>query len=774
MSLPTLMQTFDLQVQIFQNLFPNFGEHKSRCAAAQPWKTQLSSMEDSGNQSSGQRTTATALTAASEPDQDSVEPARASSNAGDGSGHLLTVRRVPSEVKNRNDLFIGSIDSSIRCDVPLEKVKSLIDSRQPSTSTSTLSASTPLSLAATAPTLAPNDHSGTSSRTSVPTMDADWASQRRDEAGGAFVTDTSAHFDPTSLIPHPSLHQQASWSGETRRSASEENETYTPEETMALPQGRAHSNSAYSYFSSLPTTPIEQVPGHSVTHPHHRASHPSADGTTYRSGPSMLSTSSSTDSESRKRTRAEQNRDKMKAYHRRVMQQREALTSVLLDMSAHVGSLPLSPTRARSGALSGSMLGEGASMGNVEGTSSAGIESSIGRSTQESSWSVSLRKKQKQESKARLRKREIDQVYELGLYANFARANLMHAAGTRSNDGSSRSGLTQNATEADMHVSHAILRVFLRQRPSWIALISAEQRLAGEVAKVSLPMEDEQTWSSETGGSAGKRIKAPIDHIQMEERAGRLAISVSEPLAVLRGSHEAPSPMSFGGSRAVLGGVGPGGQRLSVSQQYLGAGGYHQAGMTEAGMALSPGTFQYGGTLPPSSSTRASGEEGGDYFGAAGRRLVGRYSGGSDPGPSVLSAQIASGFSPGHASGQMPRSMSLAGAQRSGGSFSGMLPSVMASSAQSGGFGYQGVYGGEGFQQRLDAEEMQRQAQAGMGGMQQGPSGPSMQSVHLRVSTPYDARGYARSMMQSAPTHSQRFEQASALLHAQSMQAHSY
>lgn len=568
---------------------------------------------------------------------------------------------------------------------------------------------------------------------------------------------------------------------------------------MAAPEGRSHSNSAYSYFSSLPTTPTELLSPHGVIGTQQDASHPYVDRRAYRSGSGMLTMTSSTDSEMRKRTRAEQNREKMKAYHRRVMQQREALSSILMDMNAHVGASPVQSMRTTGGML-GSLMGEASSMGNAEGLS-GGTASSIGRSAQEPSWSVSLRNKQKQESKARLRKREIDQVYELRLYANYASAILTRAAGgssstdsgySRNSDGTSRSGEEQStpwrqlnaqqAGDADVHMSHAILRVFLRHRQSWIALISAEQRLASEVAKMSPRTEEEMPLGDAAGSAShasGKGIKALIERVQMEERAGTLSIPMREPMSVLSGAsvYDAPGQLSHGGagmgaSRSTMSGVGAGAQRGGPSPQYLGAGSYHQGGMMEAGgMALSPGGSEYGGMVSPSGVTRPMAGEEGDYFSQEARRFAGRYSGGSDQ-DSVLSAQMTAGYSPEYAGGQLSRSMAQAGAHRSGGSSSAMTPSVLSPTAQGGGYGYHSTYASEGMQQRMDAQEMQRQGHVAMSGMQQGQLGSSMQGIQLRVSTPYDDRGYAQPIMQDTP--SSRFEQAPAPFHALPMQAQLY
>ena len=68
--------------------------------------------------------------------------------------------------------------------------------------------------------------------------------------------------------------------------------------------------------------------------------------------------------------------------------------------------------------------------------------------------------------------------------------------------------------------------------------------------------------------------------------------------------------------------------------------------------------------------------------------------------------------------------------------------------------------------------EMERQAQATMGGMQPGQATSSMQGMQLRVSTPYDTRAFAPSMVPAAAA--SRVEAAPALYHTQPLQTHPY
>ncbi|SPO31645.1 uncharacterized protein UTRI_06315_B [Ustilago trichophora] len=827
MSLPTLLETFAYQVEIFQNLFPNFGEHISRCAEAQPQQpwTAPSGIPSpyAGSTEIGPDQGLSHYDRASSQDQTySTDEQRTQFEGGGrsfssteggssqqqafGPNRRLTVAVVPGEVKQRNDTFAATIDSAIRCDVPLDKVVSLIDSKLSiSTSTSASSASTPLSTTTTAPIAAPHPSSGVSSRTSVPSSDSEWPKRWRGETSNSATEDRGADIDSTNLTLRPPLQSGASWSGGIPgRSNSEEHNTNTPEEALAAHQDRAHSISAYSYFSSLPTTPTELISPTSLIPA--QEGHPYTDRRTYRSNTGLIPMTSSSDPDSRKRSRAEQNREKMKAYHRRVMQQREALTSVLTDMSAHVGAIPVSSIRAGTGSLLGLMGGDAtAAIGTLEGAQGAGAMSSFGRSTQEPNWSVSLRNKQKQESKARLRKREIDQVHELGLYANYAMDILTRSpesdstatrgAQNRPNNeanGSStpwRQLQAHQMAEADAHMSQAILRVFLRHRPTWIALISAEQRLSTEVAKLSPRTEEVQSLQAEgrdaDDSSTEKGIKALIDRIQMEERAGTLAISTAEARAPLAGGSLYDHQNQLARENAVMGkagsmmGGGGGGTSRSASaaaaaQQLAGQGAYNRPGFMEGGtLILSPGASELGAAVSPSGVTSPMGvDEGSDYFAQERRRYGGRFSGGSDTGSaSVLSMPMGSGYNMEQAGAQLAR-MSQPGAHRGAGSAagSGMPPSVLSSHAS---YGYNTIYAGDGSQQRLEAQGAERQGPAPMGGgMPPTQAAPLMQGMQLPVSTPYDGRGYGQTVMYS--TAGSRVDADTALYHTQPLQGHSY
>ncbi|SPO30385.1 uncharacterized protein UTRI_06315 [Ustilago trichophora] len=824
MSLPTLLETFAYQVEIFQNLFPNFGEHISRCAEAQPQQPWTSpsgiASPYAGSTDTGPHQGLEPYDRTSSQDQTYSTEERRFQYEGEersfrtdvdsnqqqnfGAKRRLIVAMVPGEVKQRNDTFAANIDSAIRCDVPLDKVVSLIDSKLSiSTSTSASSASTPLSITTTVPIPAPHPGSEVSRRTSVPSSDSEWPKRRRGEASNSATEDGGADIDSSNLTLRPPLQSHASWSGGMPgRSTSEEHNTITPEEALAAHQGRAHNSSAYSYFSSLPTTPTELISPTSLIPA--QEGHASTDRRTYRSNTGLIPLTSSSDPDSRKRTRAEQNREKMKAYHRRVMQQREALTSVLTDMSAHVGAIPMSSMRAGAGSLPGLIGGDGAaSIRMMEVAPRDGTMSSFGRSTQEQTWSVSLRNKQKQESKARLRKREIDQVHELGLYANYATAILGRSsksgplattgASSRLNDEAKSPSTSwrqlhaHQVAEADVHMSQAILRVFLRHRPTWIALISAEQRLATEVAKLSPKTEEVQSLQAEgkdaDGTSTGKGIKALIDRLQMEERAGTLAISTAEATTSLPGGplYDHQNQLARGNagmytSALITGGGADGTSRAAAAatQQFAGQGTFSQPGLMEGGtLILSPGASDYEVAVSPSGVTRAAGvDEGSDYFAQERRRHGSRYSGGSDPGSaSVLAVPMATGYSAEQAGAQIGR-MSQLGGYRSldSAAGSGMAPSVLSSHTS---YGYNTLYAGEGSQQRMGAQELERQSQRPMGaGMQPSQAASSMQEMQLRVSTPYDGRGYGQTMMHAAP--GSRVDAAAALYHTQPLQAQPY
>lgn len=770
MSLPTLSESFEYQVQIFQNLFPNFGDHLRRCAAAaqasQRW-TQSSSFSAthelgattgsdrgfsndrlssglSGSSGTGQKFLG--------DDQRGLHGHQARNMVATGgqgaqqsessSSAPLAVTTIPSEIKRRTDLFVASISPAIRCDVPLEKVKSLLDSSQPiSTSRSTSSASTPPSITATTHLHMARDSSGISSRTSFPSSDAEWPARR---TSGSAVDGAGADIDSVNLTLRPPLHSHTPWPENLpRRSTSEEHSMITPEEAMAASQGRAHSNSVYSYFSSLPSTPTELLSPNALM-PAQEGSRPYTDHKTLRTSISTggLPMTSPVDPDSRKRTRAEQNREKMKAYHRRVMQQREALTSILTDMSTHVG--PMTMLSAGTGA------GTHPSMGTVDVTSGAGTSSSTGRSTHEQSWSVSLRNKQKQESKARLRRREIDQVRDLAVYANSAAATLTRAT----------------EAEHNVHITHAILRVFQRHRPSWVALISAEQRLASELTKISPTTEEPQgpqiearEGDSRTGIGAGKGIKGLIDRIQMEERAGTLAVGAPESQARFSGAivydHLNPvarRSINVGGPGSFMGAGGGGALRAATAQSYQGP--YSQTSFLETGnMVLSPDTSDYGAISPSGATRPMSGEDGAGYFNQERRRYGGRYSVSSDTGTSVLSMSMSSSYDYDHPSAQSARNTGASGGHRSGASGSEMPPSVLAPNAANIGYGNQVMYRGEGLEPWVGAQELQRQtqAQASMADTHQGQAGTSTQGMQLRMSTAYDGRNYGQIMMQGAP-----------------------
>ncbi|CBQ71271.1 conserved hypothetical protein [Sporisorium reilianum SRZ2] len=672
MSMPQLVESFDYQVQIFKNLFPNFGDHINRCAAARPQQQWSPSIVVTGSQTAARQTTdrqdkARAFGSTNEPnlssstrgpsidgtiDSDTAQPQES------GRSRPLTVAVVPSELKRRNDLFVASIDPAIRCDVPLERVVGLLDSHLTiSTSTSASSASTPASVAMATPSHSAPMSSGVSSGASVPSSDSGWQMRRNTEASDPSKESSGTDIDATNLALRPPAPSTTWWPrGAAGRCASEEGSLTTPNDAPSTHPGRAHSNSAVSYFSSLPSTPTSVFPAGALVSAAEGA-HAYEQGA-YGTRAGVLALTSASDAEARKRTRAEQNRDKMKAYHRRVMQQREALTSVLADMAVHVGAVPIPAVR-----LDGRIDAPAA----AEGASAAAQSGAMGRGAQEPNWSVSLRNKQKQESKARLRKREIDQVHELEQYASFASGTLMRSS--RATGGEQGGTATawhqmqaQHVSDADVHTTHAVLRVFLRHRPNWVALISAEQRLASEVAKL-WPSTDEGRMSGAGGGEAAssdglgsdKGIKTLLDRIQMEERAGTLVVPAAESTSMV---YDPQSHMARGSAASstspFMATSASGRTRAATLQPFQGHSGYSQpAYMHATPMVISPGLSDYGSAVSPSGVTRAAGgDESSDYFTQERRRYQAHYSDGSEAGtPLALSGSTA--YSPAEQAGAL-------------------------------------------------------------------------------------------------------------------------
>ena len=186
-------------------------------------------------------------------------------------------------------------------------------------------------------------------------------------------------------------------------------------------------------------------------------------------------------------------------------------------------------------------------------------------------------------------------------------------------------------------------------------------------------------------------------------------------------------------------------------------------------MMVSPGASDYGASVSPSGVTRPMDmDEGGDYFGQDKRRYGGRYSDGSHAGASVMAAPMQGGYGSEQSNAPFVR-MEPPGTHRSGGGASSMAPSVLSASSP---YGYNALYAGEGPQERMGMPEMERQAQATMGGMQPGQATSSMQGMQLRVSTPYDTRAFAPSMVPAAAA--SRVEAAPALYHTQPLQTHPY
>ncbi|GAC94189.1 cytochrome P450 monooxygenase [Pseudozyma hubeiensis SY62] len=661
MTAPSLLENLTFQMQILRNVFPNFGEHFGRCAAARPPQQPLSpslvvtSPHEPNSAAPASHFGMHQDLSSSEGKTLSGSKQRSSFSAatdGDASHQLLaqlsqplTSIFIPAEMKGRRDLFAAAVHPSIRCDIALDQVVNFIDSRiVTSTSTSASSASTPASIRTTTPIHGAPGTSAISSGSSLPSSDAGW--QRRGHR--RVEEDMGPDIESANLTLQPPPQTHAVWSQRAPdRSPSEESSMMTPEEAISLQLERSQGGLAHPYFSSLPTTPTEMYASDTLSAASQEGNQPHSNRRMYASGAAALSMTSTSDGDSRKRTRAEQNREKMKAYHRRVMQQREALTRVLADMTANVGFLPADAAQLNPNASTGLADGDGR-----EGAAGTETSGSIGRAPQESSWSVSLRNKQKQESKARLRKREIEQVHELGLYASYACATLSRshssdaettpwmgqgnagdAAARRTEGERSSSAMPwrqlgeQQVSDADLYMSNAIVRTFLRHRSDWIALISAEQRLASEVSKL-FPSTDD-AGASGGGMSAGgdeavstrSHIKVLIDRVQMEERAGRLMMAGPDSTAMGRATSANDPSRSPGGtspSSPFMAADAANAARIAAT----GPGTYGQHGYMQAGaVLLSPSSSEYGGMVSPSGVIRPAGvDEGGDYFSQDRRR----------------------------------------------------------------------------------------------------------------------------------------------------------
>ncbi|PWY97880.1 hypothetical protein BCV70DRAFT_202374 [Testicularia cyperi] len=364
------------------------------------------------------------------------------------------------------------------------------------------------------------------------------------------TTDTSAEIPSGQLTIRPPLHTSASWSEAWDRSAgSDAPPSITPDDLPTATHGRAAGSSeSSSYFgeSQTPTQSSMLSPTQMFTSPfdpHGDARLLGSSAIVSSAAVSVLhrdSSSSGSQTDGRRhKSRAEQNREKMKAYHRRVMQQREALTTILAELVSQIGPLPPSSLATRAGhsaMLSQDFPDTYGTLHGSGGWTDPGPSASSSRGSSDAGWTVSLRNRQKQESKARLRKREIDQVFELGLYADYANAGLVRGARNDEIHGSSLGHLratggvaawsnqgVYDSMETSPQMTEAILRIFRRHRSSWTALISAEQRLAGEVVKLQhgdsgdSAMSDMAEAARLNGGR--KTIKALVEHLQLEERS---------------------------------------------------------------------------------------------------------------------------------------------------------------------------------------------------------------------------------------------------------------
>lgn len=820
MSLPTLLRTFDYQVQLFQNLFPNFGEHISRCAAtqaSQPWMPSprytgghprgdaLNQAHDKSPEQRHDVTTHGQRYNNDEKGQPLVIESDDVQQRGLGPRGQRYVAHMPTEMQQRVSLLAA--ESAFHREVPPETEVSLIDSGgASSTSTSTSSASTPLPATTNTSAYALQSDTGVSSTSFLPISEASLSAQRQISSLDLARADGGEDPTPSNLSLRPPQVLQGRWPGVSEGSPSEEYAMTTLEEGMSTPQDRA---STYSYFSSLPTTPSELLSPTPVRTTQ-QDPHAKTDRRTHRSNTGLFPmTSFSSDPESRKRTRAEQNREKMKAYHKRVMQQREALTNILTDMSAHVGPIPLSWTNTRTASQLADRKGEShfstdMAGGNLESAFTSPIE----RGTQEPIWSATLRNKQKQESKARLRKREIVQVQELGLYATYAHAALPRpaepnssvAAGgsdfqgtdaTRAENDQSRPDTswwqihTQVGAGEELYKPHATLRVFLRHRPNWIALISAEQRLASEVAKLSLNTEEGQLAAegakakdNAPGALENKRVKALLDQIQIREMEGTLDSSLIEPPAALVGPSASAQASHFVGedagirplaSSVELSGVKA--SRMSLQQRSPTQTRHFQTGsMGATGSILPPAGSDFGAAAPPADAMRPMhGDERADYFSREPRRHGGRIAGSSEPEASLLSMHMPSAYAAEQASAQFAQ-LTPTGAPPIAGSASAIPPSVVPPNL---GYKSEAVYSDvEGAQRHRGSPEKLWHAHDSMVGMQQGQPSSSMPELQLHMSTPFTGRDYGQTLLQDATI--KPLQQAAGAYPSQSLQHHAY
>lgn len=382
---------------------------------------------------------------------------------------------------------------------------------------------------------------------------------------------------------------------------------------------RFPNSAGLPYFSSLPTTPSEPFSPDRSLGPFDTSTGETRQGrtVTHRDSSGWLSDGRKT------KSRAEQNREKMRAYHRRVMQQREAMSNILTEMTMQLNAISPGSGRPRSNS-SITQGSQSTSPSASDAVSDSGLPGSSRRSAPEP---TTLRNRQKQESKARLRKREIDQVYELGQYAALVNRGLAPSnASYEAAPTGSRYSMPQPSgavlPETDERMVHTIIRVFQQFRAVWGALVACEQRLASEAHKVSTPGEaysihDEKL--EESHPTLGCRcIEILVASLQSEERRA----SFREPMPSTSGdqAYGESSSRSYPSVPSFPGGLETG--RTSSAPRYSSSSSYEPMGPA-MGQGGSMSGFP---DMTAPSDLSASSSQHTDYFGTGQRPYAARLS----------------------------------------------------------------------------------------------------------------------------------------------------
>lgn len=331
------------------------------------------------------------------------------------------------------------------------------------------------------------------------------------------------------LLPHHSLYHTTSPLGPTAALSTVPSVLSHTHQTSSAGSGTSQVSSASSAAVPLPISSSEQPASSLYTALQYP---PNSIFSTLDSAgvDADLGGANEADLDSRKTSRAERNRLKMKAYHKRVMQQREVLTNVLADLRVAVGPPPLSSLdtmaqdggrRSRPGSISnasqmgipGRASGHGSDKVSMSNSESPGATGGANANTNGSG--TSHRNKQKQESKARLRRQEIEQVYHLGLYSEYASAHLEDNGfgGPRTDRGLAdlwSSDVLRDRVHA-REIAKTIVHILQRHRSSWEALVSVEQRLLTEVLRMR-NAEDAQGMEQESH----KVIRALIQRLEYD------------------------------------------------------------------------------------------------------------------------------------------------------------------------------------------------------------------------------------------------------------------